>query len=500
MSARDALGPLMAVYDFTAAEREGRIVFFHRDTGGATEVAPDDMSAASVAEPFAQRSDHLDTPVEARVRFLDAARDYLIASASARRMDNAEGGVEALDAPLVVEPEAAEALAQRVLADRRARIETMRIELGPQHQVLEPGDRVVLAGGADVFEIERVEEAETLQLELRRARADVGAQLGLADPNAPISPHFAPTPAVAVLDLPPLPGAEDDERPLVAVFASPWLGAHGIYAGASGAHRGAAAHCAILGELLWTLWPGPVDRWDDSSVVRIKLFGGALSSATKEQVLNGANVFAIQAGDEWEIVQARQCVLVAPGEYELAGLLRGRLGSAHAMASAHPVGARIVALDKNLGRIAIGAHEWGEALDFAAPPAGHPSTHDRATRLTVTLPHAAARPWAPAHLRARRDATGDVAVSWVRCARIGGDSWGPGEPPVGTTVEGYRLEVLDGVGIVVRSTDRTESNFNYTVAEQAADFGAPPASLRLRVAQLGASGAPGLNTELTIPL
>jgi HK97 family phage major capsid protein len=40
----------------------------------------------------------------------------------------------------------------------------------------------------------------------------------------------------------------------------------------------------------------------------------------------------------------------------------------------------------------------------------------------------------------------------------------------------------------------------YGAADQIADFGAPPASLRLRVAQMGENGAPGLNKELTITL
>ena len=231
-----------------------------------------------------------------------------------------------------------------------------------------------------------------------------------------------------------------------------------------------------------------------------QLYGGALASATRAQVLNGANVFAVQAGDAWEIIQARQCVLVAPGEYALSGLLRGRLGSAHVMASPHPAGARIVVLDQKLARMSIGAHEWGEALGIVAPPAGAASTHNRATRFSVTLPHAAARPWAPAHLRARRDSAGDVSISWVRCARVGGDSWGPGEPPLGTPVEAYRLDILDEGGGVVRGAETLSSTFIYTAAQQSADFGAPPALLRLRVAQLAASGAPGLNKELTIPL
>src|SRR5690606_15473803 len=148
---------------------------------------------------------------------------YLIAGVSARRRDAAEGGVDTLAAPLVLEAETAEALAQRVLADSRAAMETLRIALGPAHLALEPGDLVRLAGSADSFEIARVEEAETRRLELRRQRSASSAELSVGEPNPPVVTPLAPTPAFAVLNLPPLPGVESDERPLAAVFAAPWL-------------------------------------------------------------------------------------------------------------------------------------------------------------------------------------------------------------------------------------------------------------------------------------
>ncbi len=97
--------------------------------------------------------------------------------------------------------------------------------------------------------------------------------------------------------------------------------------------------------------------------------GGVLASVTNEDVLNGANAFAIEADDEWEIVQAAECELVEPGVYELRTFLRGLQGSAHAMRAPHPVGARIVKLDQRLARVSVNAHEWQELLNFIAPPA-----------------------------------------------------------------------------------------------------------------------------------
>jgi hypothetical protein len=226
-----------------------------------------------------------------------------------------------------------------------------------------------------------------------------------------------------------------------------------------------------------------------------------LSSVSNEALWDGANAFAIESdNDEWEIIQARDCVLTAPGVYELSKFLRGRLGSAHAMRAPHPVGARIVMLDQRLARVAIQPHEWREPVRFLAPPYGAAATDPRAGAIEAALPQAALRPWAPAHLRARRQAGDDVAVQWVRCARVGGDSWGPGEPPLAEPTEAYRLEVLSPGGDLLRAVDTESPGWSYPAALQMADFGALPGSLRLRVAQMDASGRVGLNTELTITL
>ena len=114
-----------------------------------------------------------------------------------------------------------------------------------------------------------------------------------------------------------------------------------------------------MGELLWALYPGPVDRWDNGNVVRNKLYGGALATITQDALLNGDNAFAIDAGGgEWEILQAQNAVLVAPNEYELSDFLRGQQGSEQNIANLAPIGARVVKLDARLARAEIGAYEW----------------------------------------------------------------------------------------------------------------------------------------------
>jgi hypothetical protein len=52
------------------------------------------------------------------------------------------------------------------------------------------------------------------------------------------------------------------------------------------------------------------------------------------------------------------------------------------------------------------------------------------------------RPFAPVHMRAKRRADGGIDLSWMRCARLGGDVWGPVEPPLEPGGESYRVDVV----------------------------------------------------------
>jgi hypothetical protein len=91
----------------------------------------------------------------------------------------------------------------------------------------------------------------------------------------------------------------------------------------------------------------------------------------------------------------------------------------------------------------------------------------------------------------------DVAIAWIRSARLGGDAWGAAEPPVGEPAERYLLEVLDG-GFPVRSAETSAPSYLYAAGDQIADFGAPPGMLQVRVAQLGGDGLAGNRSTRTL--
>lgn len=95
------------------------------------------------------------------------------------------------------------------------------------------------------------------------------------------------------------------------------------------------------------------------------------------------------------------------------------------------------------------------------------------------------KPFAPVHVKATRS-NGDVAITWVRRTRIGGDGWEAPDVPLSEDTERYEVDVLDGAA-VVRTLASATPSVTYTAAQQSADFGAPRAKVDVRVYQLSAS-------------
>lgn len=171
----------------------------------------------------------------------------------------------------------------------------------------------------------------------------------------------------------------------------------------------------------------------------------------------------------------------APGLLRLTGLLRGQPGTERRAAQTTSAGAWVVAI-KDLTAVPLAAHECGLPLVWRAGPAGAPPGGNIAADAELTWRALADRPWAPAHPKAEWQSGGDLALSWIRRARTGGDGWEI-EPPVGEEREVYRVEVrLDGE--VVETAEVETCAFTWTEEAQTALFpDGLPAGLSVRVSQ-----------------
>ncbi|WP_269713891.1 baseplate multidomain protein megatron [Caulobacter sp. NIBR2454] len=458
MSVRDALGPLSLAFGFDARERAGVPSLVAQD-GAATGTLgvlalPDGREAAVSA------SRGLEAPTDAvRARFIDETADYQTGALSVRRDPAGEGDVESLDLPIVCVAGVCEQAARRRM-DRSVSVRrTASANLSMTDALrLEVGDRVDFEGG--LWRVTRLSLDE-------RPRADLEIVMAGPPPVA-APPEWNPPPVIEpvgppVLHLLDLPG---DERPLAALATDPWrpFEVHGGASVQGLTVRGRAEQPASVGVLVEDLAAGPKHRWDRASSLLVRLSGVPPQNRTESAVLGGANRLAVRRGGGWEIVQFAQAELVEAGVWRLSNLLRGQGGAA---AEAVAAGAAVVMLDEALVRLEVFEAELGLPLIWRAAPAGGPPGGLAMTQAEFAWRGAALRPWAPAHLRARRVGE-DVVVSWVRCARTGGDGWDGFEVPLGEEVERYRVQVVVG-GAVVRTVEAAAPGWIYSAAMRATD-------------------------------
>jgi hypothetical protein len=180
-----------------------------------------------------------------------------------------------------------------------------------------------------------------------------------------------------------------------------------------------------MGTLAFDFWSGPAWRWDRGNVLWVDLDSGTLASADETAVLGGANAIAVENADgEWEIVQFVSAELISAGRYKVTTFLRGQRGSEHAMADPVAAGARVLVLNTALGQPGISEAEVGLPLTWRAGPASPDVADASFVEETVTLTGKGRRPLSPVHVAGHRPAgTEDIALSWIRRTRTGGDSW-----------------------------------------------------------------------------
>ncbi|MBN9479903.1 MAG: hypothetical protein J0I52_06680, partial [Bordetella sp.] len=291
-------------------------------------------------------------------------------------------------------------------------------------------------------------------------------------------------PFLALLDLPPLPGEEADGRPVVAAAAEPWtpMALHGGASIDSLTHRAAAETPATVGTLTAPLRPGVVGRWDETTVLTVRIEGQAPQSRAAEAVLSGANLLAVRGADGWELAQFRRAELAGGGVWRLSGLLRGQQGTEAAAARGADQGALVVLLERGMARAAVDAAERGLPRIWRAGPAGAPTGGAGTTQVDFIWTNRNAAPWRPAHLTATEE-DGGRRLRWLPRARIGGDGW-DGEPAE-VDPRRFRVRVLDG-DVVRRVWEVEGLAAVYGAAEIVADFpGGVGPGARVAVAQWG---------------
>ncbi len=477
-TARSALQPLMLAFGVDAVEQDGVLHFRNRVGVADCEIPAEQLvwTGEENGAAVALRVPEAETAGQVRLGFVRANGSYEIGAAEAVFPDDVALGVSQTELPIVMTPGAAQLVAERWLAEARVARESVQLVLPPSQMHIGAGDVVSLPDmfGGGLARVDRVEDVGARQIEAVRIDPAVYQRLEEDETGSAVTPFVAPVPVFPLfMDLPLLSGEEVAHAPHLAVTATPWPGTVAVYSSASDEGyqlNKLVEQSALIGVTETALFRSQPSRWDNGAGVRVQMFGGHLSSVTREAVLNGANVAAIGdgSGANWEVFQFVTADLQLDGSYQLTGLLRGQAGSDGMMPDAWPVGSYIVLLDGVPQQIDLAASARDLARHYRVGPAMRAVSDGSYVHDVRAFSGIGLRPFAPAHLRSVSEVSGDRTFSWVRRTRVDGDSWASPEVPLGEAYEAYVVRVFDGVALV-RSVDLAGPGWVYTAAMQTAD-------------------------------
>jgi hypothetical protein len=244
--------------------------------------------------------------------------------------------------------------------------------------------------------------------------------------------------------------------------------------------------CAIIGDTLDALGPGPVSRIDHGASLRVQVRGGALASVSLTQMLGGANIGALKGPDgAWEIFGFAGAELVAEGVYRLSALLRGLGGEEYLAQRTLASGAQFVLLDEAVAPLVAGLAQLGSANAWRVGPADRDYADAACVAFESTAGGKALTPYAPARVLASRSSAG-VTFSLLRRSRRDGDAWQLLDIPLGEDIEAYDLDILRNGG-VVRTLAMTSASALYPAAQETLDFGSAQSAFDVQAYQKSAA-------------
>jgi hypothetical protein len=504
-SGRAALQPLMLAYGFDALERDGKIIFRMRDGRADAVIGPDDLAVGDETEGWVETLRATEAEVAGRVRltFVEAEGDYETRAVEAIFPNEEATSVAQSEVPLVLIRSEGQRIVERWLSEARVARDGARLALPPSLGHLGAGDVIDLGAGqgAELYRVDRVEQAGALALEAVRVEPGVYEPSDEAEERVVPRAFAAPVPVFPLfLDLPLMTGDEVPHAPHLAVTASPWPGSVAVYSSdmdAGYVQNSLLVKRAVIGRSQSPLAAARSGFWDRGPALRVRVSGGALASVTEDQLLNGANVMAIgdSSSDRWELFQFATATLVAPATYDLTMRLRGQAGTDAVQPANWPTGSYVVLMNGAPQQISLASSERDLARHFRIGPSRRPYDDPSYVHKVEAFAGIGLRPLSPAHLRGSRPGAGDLQVQWVRRTRVNGDSWSAVEVPLGETNEAYLLRVMQGATIA-REVTLVQPNWTYPQGMQAAD--GVTRAFEIHVAQLSDAFGAGPFTRIDI--
>lgn len=443
-SARQALEPLAALFGLAASDLAGNLSFGREGSQGRL-VLQKAVFSLEAGVPILQlmRTPDQDLPAEVTMAFRDPG--FLYQAGSVRAADRAGRGrkSESLAAPAALDGPIAQVLAGDLIRRIWNGRTEIRFSAPAAERRIRPGLSVAIDGLEGDWLVSEVEEGLVRRITARSYRS-IPSEAAKVHQIAVVPPQLQSAPSLEFMDL-PFSGASGLGGFQVAAASAPW---RPVIIMASPETDGFSQRAmlemqAAMGRLEAPLPAGQPGIVDWSSALMVRFADAEPASVSRLQMLNGANLAALAtvAGGH-EVLQFQNAEEVSAGLWKLTGLLRGQGGTGDQMASGAVKGARLVLLDGAPRPAGLRDGEAGLALNWKCGPANlEPGPLFASVLASGGI--RAITPLAPVHLRVAPTADGQVHLRWIRCGRIGADSWDNADIPLGEEREAYRIRLLD---------------------------------------------------------
>ncbi|MEO1721223.1 MAG: phage tail protein [Pseudomonadota bacterium] len=528
-TARGALEPLGAFYNFDAGEVGRAMRFRHRAATPDLVISDDELILAGDDTDRALGADRgsaAEAPRATTVSYLEAGFDYQEAAQTFTRAQDAAGsgpnaGRRSMSAPFVLSADQAMQVAERatIAADlereRRDGVASQRLfDLAPLDRLQINGP----LGQGRVIRVERVRRRGDYAIEFEgpveaASLYEPGAIGVPPEGRGALRRPFVDGPTgrgtVIAIDSPLLadtdaPGGED-VGVIYAIAIRP-AGAVGNFQPTQ-SYLLDAAGTATAGPVLtvpaaWGILAEPPPllpgrEWngiqDGSLTVRVQDGLDTLASISEQQFLAGAGneVLLLTERGPAELVRFRDVVPLGDGLVRLSRLIRGKRGT-DPWATGHVAGRTVIFVgDRSaIAPIPVSSSLKGKRIAVSGGvdrvPEGVEFDGFQASLWSL-------RPWRPWVVE-RRDQGTDIVLTWRRRGRR--DVPTPPanvDPPVGNSLLRYRVEV--GLAPDAFSVDEEVAGSSLTVP--AASLGGDPAIVFIRVREISTLGlSPGVTVEV----
>lgn len=506
MSGRSAFEPLMTAYALDVVESGAVARVSPRGHAALAARIPNEELAAMDGAGSGETDvpiksalgQDMELPQQVEISFSNPELEY---RQDIRRYKKIAGSssvdIRTVDLPIVMAEGRATVLSKMLLSEAYLGRTTHEIQVGIKYIYLEPGDVIDVdtENGWLRMLISKVQFSPSGLLRISASSFDYSVYDELATTPTFVEVVAKPVPrvepaALVLLDIPLLTSTDDN--------AGFYVGAHtlstdgtfskpSLFVSADGSNYAFLESFATPTTAAVAIGVLPAcddpELWDTTSTLTVHVLSGALYGATDEQVLNGAN--AVLLGEE--VLQFANAKIERDGRYTLSRLLRGRKGTEAAIAG-HGAGEKLVLLDGNIKRVSLPVEMTGISRYYKLVSPGQ----DQALAPTVQFASkdVGQECLSPVLPRGSRAENGDLAITWVRRTRIGGELRDKTDALLGEASEAYDIDVLDGE-LVKRTVRATSPALAYTAAQQIEDFGAPQTAVSVRIYQISAVAGRG---------